>query len=117
MAIMKGRKLAKLIFERDDYQARWAKLVKRVKIQTKQIADLEAQVKSLQSAQAQDSLGHQIRFNKYERLMTYCNLNRPDVLKLLKAVEKQDARAHAGVLKPINVTIKTRKHGPHIEGL
>lgn len=114
---LKGRALAKLFFERDDYRVRWHKLVGRVKLQEEEKKQLQDLVQKLQSQIANDSLALLLAKQRAADLEKFVNLKRPDVERLTKAVAKQRARAAAGVHGDIKVTLHTKRRTPRMESV
>lgn len=91
-------------------------LVQRVNLQQNEIDDLKVQASRFKGDAASFSLSYEAMKQRHDRIVAWAELNKPGILKLLKAVERQDREAKAGVKRPINVTVKqTRRQAPKIE--
>ena len=78
-------------------------------------AKAEAALKELQATSAgaaAEALGHMVAQQRHQQLLDWIKLNKPDLLKLEKAVERASALASAKLIPKVELTVKERRR-PH----
>lgn len=78
--------------------------------QQKTIAQLESQI-------VNDSLGHNLMKERYDKAMAFLELNRPEILQLMKVHAKHGALAAAGKLPTVTVKLTKARRKPVLNGV
>lgn len=72
-------------------------------------------IEELRSEIANNALAYQIKDKRYNDMLKYCELNRPEILQLMKTFAKQGVLAAQGKVKPIEVVLmKAKRKAPKI---
>lgn len=72
-------------------------------------------IEELQSEIANNALAYQIKDKRYNDMLKYCELNRPEILQLMKTFAKQGVLAAQGKVQPIEVKLmKAKRKAPRI---
>ena len=69
----------------------------------------ETQMKRQSAEAAAEALGHMVAKQRHDQLLQWVKLNKPELLKLEKLVERNRTHAAAGLLAPIELTVKERR--------
>ncbi|SRR5258706_9913005 len=116
MTVIGARALKQLREERDWNWAQYQKAVKARKLAEAVATDALAKAQRTSAEAAAEALGHEVAKQRHEQLLSWVKLNRPELLKLQRAVESAAAWNAANQMPSVAISITERKRLPKIHG-